>query len=393
MERDRCMKFLKFEEFRAFARSTRAFGPFAYHIWDMRSVLAVGLVLCGAVSAQPRKTQNLVLVTADGLRWQEVFGGIDARLMHEKAAGMEKADDVRSELWAETAVQRREKLLPFFWKTIAARGVVLGNREKGSAVLVTNGFRVSYPGYSEILTCRAQDDKIRGNDPIRNPRQTVLEFLRQQWRLQPSQVALFASWERFREIGESREGSIFINAGYQEARGTPRMEDLGRLQLDLRTPWKEARHDAITFELALEYVKRYKPRVLYLALDETDDWAHDKRYDGVLRMAQYFDRALERLWTAMQAMPEYRDRTSLVVTSDHGRGSELADWSSHGSKVAGAEYIWLAVMGPDTPTRGEVANAQTVHQRDVSATLLALAGLESGEFCGDQGKPVALALP
>ena len=140
--------------------------------------------------------------------------------------------------------------------------------------------------------------------------------------------------------------------------------------------------------MALEYLKRFKPRVLYVSLGETDDWAHNKRYDRVLETAQYFDHVLQRLWETVQSMPEYRGRTSLLVTSDHGRGSQLDDWSSHGEKVKGAEYIWMAAIGASVPARGEITNSETVHQRDVSATLLSLAGLDWREFCEDQGKPV-----
>ena len=73
-----------------------------------------------------------------------------------------------------------------------------------------------------------------------------------------------------------------------------------------------------------------------------------------------------------------------------GRGSTLEDWSDHGSKIQGAEYIWLAAMGPDTPARGEAVSTPTVRQRDISATMLALGGLDWRKFCGDQGKPVRL---
>ena len=164
---------------------------------------------------------------------------------------------------------------------------------------------------------------------------SVLEFARRKWGLEQRQVALFASRDLFRLIGESREGTIFINAGYNVSDATPRMGELSRLQLDAVTPWHDARHDYVTVEMAFEYLKRYKPRVLYLSLDETDCWAHDKRYNRVLHMAQYFDRTLERLWQTLQSMDEYRDRTTLIVSSDHGRGGELADWFEHGRRVKG----------------------------------------------------------
>ncbi len=361
------------------------------YIVGMRRLAIAALLVGSLAGAKDRKTQNLILVTADGLRRQEVFRGIDPLLMGEKAAGMDKAEGLRRRLEAATPEQQRERLMPFLWRRVATRGVVLGNVEKGSAVMVTNSFRVSYPGYSEILTCRAQDDKVRNNDPIRNPHQTILELVRRKWSLARPQVALFASWEIFRFIGESEEGSVTINAGYQPAAGTPRMEDLSRIQMEALSPWSSVRHDYVTAEMAFEYVKKFKPRLLYLSLGETDDWAHDKRYDRVLQTAQYFDRSLERLWQLLQSMDEYRDRTTLLVSSDHGRGSQLSDWFEHGARVQGAEYIWLAALGPDTPARGEATNTATVYQRDIAATILELLGIDWREFCGDGGgRPVDL---
>ena len=115
-------------------------------------------------------TRNVILVTADGMRWQELFHGIDPMLAHEKSAGMERADDRRKKYERSTDRERREALMPFFWTKLAPRAAVF------SDVKVTNRFRVSYPGYSEILTGHSSDDVIQGNQAIRNPNETVLEF-------------------------------------------------------------------------------------------------------------------------------------------------------------------------------------------------------------------------
>lgn len=344
------------------------------------------VILCLAIGAflavaQP-KTRNIVLVTSDGLRWQDLCRGIDPMLAHEKSAGMEKADDRRKRYEKPTEKERREALLPFFWTHLVPRGLMLPN------VKVTNAYRVSYPGYSEILTGRTEDARIRGNDPIQNPNETVLEYLKSKLSLKREQVALFASWDTFQMIGEHTPGSIFINAGYKEMDGRQSAITalLSRMQFDARTPWDEARHDAITFELALDYLKTAKPRVLYIALDETDDWAHGHRYDRVLDSIATFDSYLARLWNTLQSMPEYRDSTTLIVTADHGRGSKLDDWNSHGKDVVGADRIWLAIAGPDTPAVGESKIA--AEQRDIAPTVLALMGLDPAGYAGATGKPL-----
>jgi arylsulfatase A-like enzyme len=324
------------------------------------------------------RTRNVILVTADGLRWQDLFHGIDPLLAREKSAHMDPADKDADYRRARFAT--RESLAPFFWRTLAKNGVVLNN------VNVTNAFRVSYPGYSEILTGRASDDVITGNIPIQQPNETVLEFLRRKLSLPKNGAALFSSWDHFHYIAEHTPGSIVINAGYQDSSTSP---ELSRLQHVTRSPWDEARHDSFTFELALDYLKQQKPRALVISFDETDDWAHDRRYDRVLDMIAATDGFLARLWTTIQSMPEYRDSTTLIVTSDHGRGSNLDDWSRHGSKIQGADKIWMAIMGPDTPASGEIATH--AEQRDITPTIIKLMGLNPADYKGATGTPIQAA--
>ena len=347
--------------------------------------------LLAASVLAPAETHNVVIITADGLRRQELFAGIDPVLMNEKAAAMDKAAALREKYWRPTAEERRAVLMPFLWTKLARSGVVLGNTERNSSVRVTNAYRVSYPGYSEILTGRAQDAAIRGNDPVQNPTPTVLEYAREKLGLTAKQVALFGSWGRFRQIAESRPGALTVNAGYQEADGSPRTRELSALQYQALTPWQEVRHDYVTLELALDYMVREQPRLIYIGLGETDDWAHDRRYDRVLDTVRYFDDALRRVWEAIERTPAYRGRTAVIVTTDHGRGARLDDWHGHGAKVEGADRIWAVVAGPDTPATGEAKDTPPAFQRDIAPTVLHLLGLDWRAYPGIEGKPLPLS--
>ncbi len=275
----------------------------------MRLVRIIGLLLAAAaVLCAQTRTGNLVLVTADGLRWQEVFRGIDPALMEREDAHMKDAGALRERLWAESPAERRRKLMPFLWTTIEAEGVILGDRDQGSRVDVRNGHRFSYPGYSEILTGKPQDDVIDSNDLRPNPSRTVLEVLLEELSLPKEQVAAFASWSVFEGIVSSRAGRIVSNAGYQAFEiepSTPRLDELSRAQFELLTAWPTVRHDYTTLELALEYMRARSPRVVYVALGETDDWAHERRYDHTLETAQYFDSALRKLWALIQSQPAH----------------------------------------------------------------------------------------
>jgi len=348
-------------------------------------------VVANAAAAE-HKTQNVVLVTADGLRWQEIFRGIDPKLMNREDAGMKDAEELRSSLWAESVEERRQKLFPFLWGKLVPKGALFGNRDHGGDVSVRNRHRFSYPGYSEILVGRPQDDVIDSNAMRPNPSKTVLEIAREELKLSAKQVALFGSWNVFQGIGAQQPGSVFINAGYQPIDAPEEeLRRLSDLQFDLLTPWPTVRHDYFTCEAALAYLRARKPRVLYVALGETDDWAHGNRYDRTLETAQYFDRCLAKLWTAIEGDPFYAGRTTLLATTDHGRGRTPEDWQGHGTEVDGAEEIWIAALGPDTPALGDAANTAALTQSDIAPTMLELLGVDPAKL-GAVGRPIDAVL-
>ncbi len=78
----------------------------------------------------------------------------------------------------------------------------------------------------------------------------------------------------------------------------------------------------------LDYMHVRKPRVMFIGYGETDEWAHSGRYDMYLRSAKQVDAFLRELWSRVQADSQYRDRTTLIVTTDHGRGYGAA-WRDH----------------------------------------------------------------
>src|SRR5690606_30677692 len=100
---------------------------------------------------------------------------------------------------------------------------------------------------------------------------------------------------------------------------------------------------------------------------------HQGRYDLYLDAAWRNDRYIQQLWETAQAMPEYAGRTTLVLTTDHGRGDIRDGWKNHGVNNPGSDRIWIAVMGPDTPPRGIRSDTQ-VTQGQVAATVAALLG-------------------
>ncbi len=360
------------------------------------SIVAASLLSSTTTSAQTvLRTRNVVLVTADGLRHQELFGGLDRALLEgERKSGIEDPEALSARFWRHSTRDRRERLMPFFWKTLAPRGIVLGSRADGATVSVTNPHRVSYPCYAEILTGQVQP-KVTGNIPIQIPHETVLEFVRRELELETTQVAAFTSWNHFPYIVEHQPGSITVNAGGPLPEGMQTEEIRRLVSLEKRTlsPWSSVRQNVFTEGLAFAYLREFQPRFLFLALDETDEWAHGRRYDRTLQAIRNFDETLRLLWTLLQSMEAYRDKTTFVITTDHGRGRTPADWTSHGKDIPGAEEIWIAIIGPDTTAQGVVPNHPPFKQTQIAATILKFFGLDPGKFNPRAGEPVSLALP
>ena len=331
---------------------------------------------------QPAPISNVLLVTLDGLRWQELFGGLQADMLTKQAGGIGAAAPVERRFGGTTPEQRRERMMPFFWNVIAKQGQVFGDPSRNSHARVTNGLLFSYPGYNEILS-GFPDPRVDSNDKILNPNVTVLEWLNQRPGFK-GRVAAFASWELLPWIVNERRSGIPANGDGAPVANpkTERDRLLNEFAADLPPYWGATRFDAPTGFGALAYLRTRRPRVLYVMLGETDEWAHGRRYDLYLDAALRNDRFIQRLWETAQGMPEYRDRTALIVSTDHGRGDTTADWTSHGQKVPAADRIWIAVMGPGIPTLG-VRSGVTVTQSQIAATVAAFVG---EDYAGAQPK-------
>lgn len=347
----------------------------------LQNLLRIASILCFLIlslemtQAQDRKTENLFLITLDGLRWEELFGGADDSLIVDTRY-VRDIPALKQAFWAETREERRQKLMPWFWKTLAENGQMLGNRWYKSKVNVTNFMWFSYPGYNEILVGYSDPD-INSNAKQWNRNQTVLEWLHEKPEFTGS-VAAFGSWDVFPYIINERRSGIPVNAGFEAARGddlSDKEKFLNELQEQIPSPWSTVRLDAFTHHYAKEYLKKHHPRVLYIAYGETDDFAHDARYDHYLHAAHRTDAFIRDLWAYCQQDPQYAGKTTFLITTDHGRGDRpKSEWTSHGKTFAGSNAIWIAALGPDTPALGERKDAGQWWQNQIAATAAAFLG-------------------
>jgi hypothetical protein len=361
----------------------------------LAAVLA--LVLAGARAAPQdssagRKTRAVVLIVSDGLRWQEVFQGADAQLLDTEHGGLwGKPDDLKRAYWRDDVADRRKALFPFLWGVVAAQGQLYGNQTKGSIARVTNGLAFSYPGYNEMLTGRP-DPRINSNSFGPNPNVTVFEWLDGLAEFH-GRVAAFATWSVFRDIFNVPRSHLEVHCGweppYAGAALSPREALLNDLYRHTTRLEDDDTYNSFLQVPLLDYVQERKPRVLFVGYGETDNWAHSGRYDLVLESAHQFDHFVAELWETMQQIPEYRGRTTFLITTDHGRGNAPVEWKDHGKKIRGSENIWLAAIGPDTPALGERAGVPAIIQSQIAATLAALVGEDFRSAAPAAGAPIA----
>ncbi len=330
---------------------------------------------------------NIFIITIDGFRWQEVFTGADPSLINNEKYTPDTAT-MKMLYWSPDAEGRRKKLLPFFWNVIAAKGQLYGNRHYDNNVNTANLYSISYPGYNEIFTGNT-DNNIYSNDKNINPNINVLEYLNTKESFK-GKVAAFTSWDVFPYILNKERSGIVLNSGYEnmDTDNTTGVQQLiNKVQDEAVYDKMETRHDELTFLTARQYIQRYKPKVVYLGLGETDEAAHHARYDVYLEKAGEADRMLAQLWHWVQTTPGYKDNTTFIITTDHGRGNRAGKWRDHGALINGSSQTWLAVIGPGIRPVGEVKEDQQIYQEQIAQTIAALLG---EKFESDQ--PVAAAI-
>jgi hypothetical protein len=263
-------------------------------------------------------------------------------------------------------------------------------------MVCTNRFWFSYPGYNEILT-GFSDPVIDSNEKKYNPNKTVLEWLHEQPAF-TGKVAAFGSWDVFPYIINDQRSGIPVNAGFRKAEDqylTYTEQLLNDLQDQIPSPWSTVRLDAFTHNYCLEYMKKHHPRVVYISYGETDDFAHDGRYDHYLNSAHQTDQWIRQLWEYLQSDPFYKNSTSIIITTDHGRGhSPMTEWKSHGTIYKGSNEIWAAALGPNVPALGEVNTNTQLTQSQIARTLAKMLGYdypggqyEAGEVIETMIKP------
>ncbi|MES2629401.1 MAG: phosphoglyceromutase [Bacteroidota bacterium] len=351
--------------------------------------LCLLLFFCISTTALPQPIENLIIITTDGLRWQEVFTGMDTAIANDSRYNQDDRSGIYEKYWSDNLKERRKLLMPFFWSTVAAQGTVFGNRGYDNLVNTANPYWFSYPGYSELFTGYV-DTLINTNNYKNNPNTTLLDFLQQQPAF-TNRIAGFGAWYAFdRILNEPRAGFPVICGFDTVASSSTEQQLINKMLKESYRHWDDDEcQDVFTHHSAMQYLKERSPKVLFVGYGETDEWAHAGEYKDYLNAAHQVDDWIRQLWEYTSQHPQYKNKTAFLITVDHGRGDEVKkQWTSHNASIAGADETWFAIIAPGIKGKGELRTAGKCYQEQLAQTMATLLGLT---FTAEH--PVANGIP
>jgi hypothetical protein len=287
--------------------------------------------------------KRVVLVTLDGVRWQDVV-----------------------------APNAEVDLLPRIYEGIAEGGVIVGasSHPGCGAVRATSGSNVSLPGYLEILTGRPTACTHNYCPPTTSP--TVLDAAVASG---IEGVASFGSWETLgRAVSNGRSLGLVVSAGLAKGEKVDPFPG---------PPGGHYRPDRYTAKAALAFYREKQPRLLHVGLGDTDEQGHRANTRGYFEALKEADAIIGELMDAVEDAG-HASTTTFIVTTDHGRAANFRD---HGPGVPGAARSFVIGFGGGVRPAGIACGKQEHTLADVGATVRALLDLPP-DGSTSAGKPI-----
>jgi hypothetical protein len=287
--------------------------------------------------AVDRAESAVVLVVLDGVRWQEVFRGADRAIAELRGYDVSR--------WTTP-----EALMPNVHAFAATRGTIVGAPGRGEDIAASGPNFVSLPAYIEIFSGRAAPTCADNRCPP-SLAPTIVDVARDAFGANED-VAVFASWPNIARAAAADTARVVLSTGRHtiENAAVLRADDVTAQALAHgadASAWPgtgDYRPDAWTARIALGYLEARRPRFLFVSLGDTDEYAHRNDYRGYLEALRAADAFLGQVLAALHRMGERGRRTTVVLTTDHGRAYGFQD---HGRDFPESARVWLVAGGGD----------------------------------------------
>lgn len=319
-----------------------------------------------APAAHPERAhaQTVILLVIDGIRPQEVFSGVDPKLARKHSI--------------DGPPEPASELVPNLHRLATQAGAAVGVPGLGPALRASGPVYRSLPGYLELLSGRPAKYCLSNRcGSARYP--TLLDRVGDG---KLGSAALFGSWPHLIHAAALEPEHALISAG--RAGGT-------NLELLYRSPTRAAlrdranvagpgpskgdfRADAFTSALALDYLEHEQPRFLFVSIGEADAWGHANNYRAHLKALHQSDAFVGELFAATEQLNRSGHRTTLLVTTDHGRDAQARE---HGPQSPESGRVWAIAAGFAVERRGHIPLEQAKTLSVIAPSVLRLLGVEA----------------
>jgi hypothetical protein len=140
--------------------------------------------------------------------------------------------------------------------------------------------------------------------------------------------------------------------------------------------------DELTFFMTREVMRKFAPRVLVVVLSDVEA-AHFGSYALHLAGIKTADRLTYQIWQEIEANPDYRNKTTMVVLPEFGRdpdGSSTNGFFNHRANDDTTRDTWMMALGAAVATPEIVE--RPVRHVDLCPTLAGLLGCRAVEMQG-----------
>jgi hypothetical protein len=143
--------------------------------------------------------------------------------------------------------------------------------------------------------------------------------------------------------------------------------------------------DEFTFLVATEVMRRFAPSLLAITFSDMEV-AHFGSYSLHLAGISTVDRLVYELWTQLQTLPAYKDKTTLFVLPEFGRdidGSSTNGFFNHRQNSESTRLTWMMCLG-DAVRKAQILE-DPIEQTDICPTIARLFELKNLNL---PGKPM-----
>jgi hypothetical protein len=264
------------------------------------------ILLYGALLAQ--QTQNVLIIIIDGARYTETFG--DAT----------------------------HQYIPRIWNQLKPLGTIYTS-------FYNDGTTETNPGHASILTGTWQAIANNGTELPHKP--TVFEYFRKE--------KSTTQTENYVVLGKDKLNILAYSdySGYGSAYGASVQTSTSQYD------------DITTLGNIKSVINSFHPHIMITNLAGTDRAGHDGPWSNYVAKLQRADSIVYELWNYIQNDSIYKNKTTVIITNDHGR--HTTDFQSHGDGCEGCRHVATLIIGPNTPPN--VIDASTRTQIDIAPTV------------------------